>query len=978
MTLSSRLSLGLLLLALAASPAAAADAKRVLIVHSFGSAAPPFMIGSTAFQTTLTDQMGRRVDLDEVSLGMDRYPQPDMEAPLVAFLPQRLAKWRPDLVVPIGLPAGLFVAKYRDRLFPRTPILYLGMDRRGLPPDALRTNATFVGQELDAVGLVDDILQLAPATTNIAMVIGASPLERYWVAQLRHALEPLSPRVTFTWLDGLSFEDTLDRAASLPPNSFILLVLLVRDAAGVSHNQDEALRRLHAVANAPINGVFQHELGLGIVGGRLYQAEAQGIAAARVAARVLRGEPISSIPPQVIPPQTPRYDWRELQRWQIAESRLPPGSVIEFRIPSLWSRHRWLILATLLVALVQAGLITQLALSLAKRRRVHEELRESEARLNVAADSAGAGLWTLDLRTRQVWATPRLRELFDLTPAQALTEQTFLDVIHPQDREGIRLAVERAAEGRGPLGAEFRIVRADGTERWIATRGELEGGRRHRVARLSGASLDITQRILAEQRLRESESRFRAIADSAPVLIWVSGVDKMCTFFNKPWLDFTGRTLEQELGSGWAEGVHPDDLAGCLAAYGASFDARQPFTLQYRLRRHDGEYRWILDVGVPRQDAQGAFAGYIGSCSDVTERLRTEEKFRQIFEGAPIVMIMVNEAGQITLVNDHADRVFGYPREELIGMPIQTLISERPRTGPQADPQAFFGRRKDGSDVPVEVGLNPIHTVDGLFFVASVVDTTERQRAEAERLRLHQDLVHMTRVATMGELTAAIVHELGQSLTAILTNARVGLHLLASGDQEAADMRDILADIVADNQRAGDVIQHLRSFFKKGDMERRPVQLNDLINDVIRVVRAEADRRELPIIVELDPGLPPVLGDRVQLQQVLLNLMVNAFEAMVDVTGGPRTVTVRTRTLEGHQVQVDVADTGPGIAPDTLGSMFKPFVTTKAGGMGIGLSVSDSIVRAHAGRLSAENAPKGGAVLHVTLPTARDEDAAAG
>jgi C4-dicarboxylate-specific signal transduction histidine kinase len=144
------------------------------------------------------------------------------------------------------------------------------------------------------------------------------------------------------------------------------------------------------------------------------------------------------------------------------------------------------------------------------------------------------------------------------------------------------------------------------------------------------------------------------------------------------------------------------------------------------------------------------------------------------------------------------------------------------------------------------------------------------------------------------------------------------------------------------------------------------------------VVRAEADRRELPIVLELDPGLPVVLGDRVQLQQVLLNLLMNAFEAMVDVTDGPRTVTVRSQTLAGDQVRVDVADTGPGIATETLGTMFKPFVTTKAGGMGIGLSVSDSIVRAHAGRLSAENLPKGGAVLHMTLPTGADETASAG
>src|SRR5262249_22102281 len=152
-----------------------------------------------------------------------------------------------------------------------------------------------------------------------------------------------------------------------------------------------------------------------------------------------------------------------------------------------------------------------------------------------------------------------------------------------------------------------------------------------------------------ERALRESESRFRIVADSAPVFIWMSGVDKLCTFFNKPWLDFRGRTLEQEMGDGWTEGVHPDDRQACLEAYAESFDGRKPFLLQYRLRRHDGEYRWISDHGAPRFDSQDKFAGYIGSCSDITERLRAEDRFRQVFEAAPNAMIMVNEDGTIAL-----------------------------------------------------------------------------------------------------------------------------------------------------------------------------------------------------------------------------------------------------------------------------------------------------------------------------------------
>jgi PAS domain S-box-containing protein len=499
------LALALLLLALAAGAAAGAEPKRVLLVHSFGSSAPPFTTHSTAFETALTQEMGRRVDLDQVSLDMARYAQPDMEEAFVEFLLKRLAKWHPDLVVPIGSPAGRFVVKFRDRLFPGTPVIYTGMDRRTVPPEAITRNATFVGEDFRLAGLVEDILQLAPDTTSIEVILGATPLERYWTAEFRRAFEPFTNRVTFNFLNDLSFDQMLGRLSTLPPRSFILLGLFLRDASGVTHNEDEALQRLHAVANAPINGLYQNQLGLGIVGGRLYQGELQGVESARIAARILRGEPVSSFPPMIVGTQRPRYDWRELQRWNIGEHRLPPGRVVEFRQPTVWERYRWWVAGTLGVALVQAGLIFQLAVNLTKRRR-------------------------------------------------------------------------------------------------------------------------------GERALRESEARFRIVADSAPVLIWMSGVDRRCTFFNKPWLDFTGRTAEQEMGNGWVDGVHPDDVDGCLEAYAEAFDARRPFVLQYRLRRRDGEYRWVSVNGVPRYDAHGTFAGYVGSCSDITERQRAEDALHKSHE----------------------------------------------------------------------------------------------------------------------------------------------------------------------------------------------------------------------------------------------------------------------------------------------------------------------------------------------------------
>jgi two-component system, LuxR family, sensor kinase FixL len=858
MTRWMRLALPLVLLWVWAGPAAAAEAeaKRVLVVHSFGSTAPPFTTHSTAFEATLTKEMGERVDLDEISLDMARYAQPDMEEPFVQFLLTRLSKWQPDLVIPIGSPAGRFVSRNRNRLFPHAPVIYTGMDRRTLPDNAFDNNATFVGESFDLKGLVEDILQIAPDTSNISVVIGASPLERFWTKEFQRAFQPFADRVTFTWLNDLSFDGMLKHVAALPPRSFVLLGLLIRDASGVTHNQDEALQQLRAASSAPINGLFQNQLGLGLVGGRLYQAELEGEESARIAIRVLRGEPVSKFPPKIIPPHAPRYDWRELQRWKISESLLPPGSVVAFRQPTVWDRYRWWILGTLAVGLVQAALIAQLAIDVVKRRRT-------------------------------------------------------------------------------------------------------------------------------ERALRESESRFRIVADSAPVLIWMSGIDTLCTFFNKPWLHFTGRTLEQELGNGWTAGIHPDDLATCLKRHLEAFETRQPFVLQYRLRRRDGEYRWVSDSGVPRYDERGQFAGYIGSCSDITERLRAEERFRQVFEAAPNAMIMVNGEGSIALVNAQAERVFGYAREELLGQSIETLIPVRvraqhpalrrefaraPETRAMGAGRNLFGRRKDGSELPVEVGLNPISTPDGDFVVASVIDITERRKAEDEAERLRQDLAHVSRVATMGELTAAIVHEISQPLTAILSNAQAGLRSVGSGKAKMTTLGDIFQDIVAADMRANQVVRNLRSLFSKGKADNQPLQLDALIQDVLSVVARDAQRRNVDIRVDMVTPVPAVCGDRVQLQQVLLNLIVNAFDALTAVVDQPREVIVRVRRLGDDELQIDVADTGPGISSEALESLFDSFVTTKPGGMGMGLSVSRSIVRAHEGRIWAENNGDVGATFHVVLP----------
>ncbi len=492
----------------------------------------------------------------------------------------------------------------------------------------------------------------------------------------------------------------------------------------------------------------------------------------------------------------------------------------------------------------------------------------------------------------------------------------------------------------------------------------------------------IAERRARTNALRESETRFRSLADTAPVLIGMLGTDKLANFFNKSWLDFTGRSLEQELGDGWLERIHPDDVERCRLSYTDAFDARREFTLEYRLRRHDGEYRWLLDKGVPRLAPDGTFLGYICCADDLTERKLAEERTGQVLEAAPNAMIVVTPEGTITLVNAAVEAVFGYPRDELIGRPIEMLIPERfrprhpdDRTRYFADPtmramaagRALFGRRKYGSEVPVEIGLTPIRTSEGLFTLASIVDITARKDAELEAQRHRAELAHVTRLSTMGELAASLAHELNQPLTAILSNVQAAQRFLAADPADLEEVREILKDVVEDDKRASEVIRRLRALVRKEQPALAPLDLAGVIRDVALLVQNDAILRNSRVSVDVDPGLPPVHGDRIELQQVALNLFMNAFDAMRDSPAHQREVSVRAALDGAETVKVAVRDRGTGLGAEDLDRIFQPFYTTKRDGLGMGLAISRAIIEAHGGQLWAENNAGRGATFYFTV-----------
>ena len=363
------------------------------------------------------------------------------------------------------------------------------------------------------------------------------------------------------------------------------------------------------------------------------------------------------------------------------------------------------------------------------------------------------------------------------------------------------------------------------------------------------------------------DARFCEVMDAAPFMIWVAGKDKGCVWFNRPWLTFTGRRMAQEVGTGWSEGVHRDDFDRCIEICSSHFDGRKDFRIQYRLRRHDGAYRWIDDTGIARFARNGTFLGYIGSCVDI---------------------------------NDHRE-------------------------------------------------------------------------TQTELRRRLLEIAELNRQADSAMLAASIAHEINQPLTAIVSNSSAALRWLAREPPDVESVKATLNNIILAGKRAAEISHSIRAISNK---ERHtpptPVSLNELIREVLALVEAELQSHHITVQTTLNDALPQMLGDRVQLQQVILNLIDNAIEAMKVVSDDARMLQLRTELEDGGNVRITVQDSGPGIDGEDTERIFDRFFTKKSQGMGMGLSICRFIVEAHGGRIWVEAGFQRGSVFLISLPTGSD------
>ena len=606
-----RALLALMLLILAATgPVAAQEHKRVMILHSFGRDFRPWGEYARTIRAELTRQSPWQLDISDHSLVAARSSDENPEPPFVAYLNALGEKHSPDLIICIGAPAASFVLRHRGSLFPKTPAIMAAIEQRRVDFASVTENDTVVAVSHDYQALFDNILRLLPNTRNVLIINGVSPNEQFWLDELRRVLEPYRGRLTLLWSDDRPFEAVVKYAATLPANTVIFWHLMNVDAAGVSYEGDTGLRKLYAVANAPIFSYDDGFFGQEVVGGPMNSVADVSQKTVAAAIRLLSGEKAGDIKIPAIDFAGLKYDWRLLQRWGISEALLPRGSKVYFREPSAWEQYRWQIVLACAIILVQAALISLL---------LHE----------------------------------------------------------------------------------------------------------HR-------------------------------------------------------------------------------------------------------RRHFAEVQ-------------------------------------------------------------------------------------------------------------------------------------SRQRMT--------ELAHTSRYSIAGELTASIAHEINQPLGSILANAETAQIMLKSPTPDMNELGEIIADIRRDDQRASEVILRLRSLLKKTPFELRDFDLNDLVGETIDLLSGPAVARGAHIDRFLTAVPLPVSADRVQLQQVVINLMINAMDAMADVPGPEREMSVYTARVDAF-AQITVSDSGPGIPQDERKQIFEPFFTTKPQGMGMGLSIARTIIEAHHGQLSAENHTAGGATFRVRLPIA--------
>jgi len=631
-----------------------------------------------------------------------------------------------------------------------------------------------------------------------------------------------------------------------------------------------------------------------------------------------------------------------------------------------------------------------------------QDLRISEALLRAAFEQAAIGHAVLSSEGRFLWVNKRYRAIVGYSHEEML-ELSFRDVTHPDDLDADLGHVSRLLSGEvATHSIEKRLIGKDGEVTWVQeTLSTVEQEVEEPRCLVSGVR-DIGERKRAEEAFIENRGKLARAEETAHMgfldwdlttdeIVWSKGVYELYGIDPEAPV-----TAEQTVGL-----VHPDDRDLVEQALDLAIRGVVDYDIDHRMVRPAGQTIWVHARAYLTRDSEGVPVSLLGTVVDITERklaeeelIQSEERFRSLVEQSPLALVILDPSGRITEVNSAWRRLWGLNQEQqaevLANFNILTDTQLKDLGLMPLVERAFAGEsvvlppiEYGGSRATREMGaegieantrwiqshLSPLWAADGQLMnvVNTVADLTEVKRLEREALEERAALERVGRASDMGQLTGSIAHELIQPLTGILSNAQAAEIMFKSGQWSEEDIAEALAGIVADTKRASQVIRNVRELYAEHEVEFQPVDLNAVVEDTTELLHGELTARRIEFSKRLASSIPMLEGNRVELMQVMVNLIMNAIQAMSELEHEDRRLHVAT-AIDGGEIRAWVDDHGPGIDPDKLDRIFEPLATWRPGGTGMGLAISTTIVEAHGGRLWAENRPEGGARVGFSIP----------
>jgi hypothetical protein len=615
------------------------------------------------------------------------------------------------------------------------------------------------------------------------------------------------------------------------------------------------------------------------------------------------------------------------------------------------------------------------------RKRTEEALRSSEQQLRLMVDSIPA---LISIRTATGEVEMVNRQCVDYTGMTLDQLKSWPEALHPDDRADTIAQWKYAIESGNPLNTEVRARRADGVYRWFHCRALPMRDTEGRIIRWHTLYVDIEDRKRAEEALRASEHQLRRMVDSIPALVSTMTPAGDTETVNEQLVAYTGQSPEEL--KNWPEKVHPEDRARIADRWRRSVETGNPYDADERVRRADGVYRWFHTRGLPMRDAEGHIVRWCLLLTDIEDRRQAEQALRAsehhlrlMTETIPALVWRTTPDGEIDYVNRRVLEYTGKPLEDFGNNGWLQLLHpddvdstiriwrQNTQTG-QPHQVTYRLRRADGAYRWFDVRGEPLRDSEGrvVQWYGICIDVEDRRRTEEALRNTQERLSIASQVATVGELAASIAHEVNQPLTAVVSNGNACLRWLSAQPPNLAKAVEAAERIVRDGKDAGEVVRRIRALFKRAAQEEVALDLNEVIGEVLGLLRGETTKRRVLVETDLEQDMARVTGDRVQLQQLILNLLLNGIEAMDPVTDHPKRLFIRSKQDGDDAVLVEIQDSGVGLKdPDTV---FDAFFTTKENGMGMGLAICRSIVQAHNGRLWAASGEGPGAMFCFTLP----------